>query len=273
LINQKIAFLGSGHMAGAILRGIVGSGVCLKENLFVINPIDVTGGKTLAEECGIAFKEATDLKEAEIVILGFKPQNLSDALKLYQDGFHAGQTVISILAGVPLAVFEAILPVGVAVIRTMPNLPLAVGKGAVAYCRGKHANDQTAAITEEIFAPLGVIKQVNEEDLDAVTALSGSGPAYIYYLLEAMVEGACREGLDEATALALAKQTLLGSAVLLSQCDETPGAMRKKITSAKGTTEAGLKAMTQNHFYEAMLAGIKAASDRSKEMGKSFLLK
>ncbi len=269
LKNKKLLIIGSGYMGEAIIKGLLSKNVVLKENLCVVNPVFNEQAKSLTKKYAINLAGPQNIKEADIIILAFKPQNLAEAANMYKDSFKEGQLIISILAGVTTEKLEASFNLPMAVIRTMPNLALGAGQSATAYCRGKLVNNADILLAEEIFANLGAVVEIKESDMEAVTALSGSGPGYIYYLAEAMVEGGCNLGLKRDTALALTIQTFLGAAVLLKESGGEPSEMRKKISSAGGSTEAGVKAMEANNFFKAVLEGMKAAHKRTHELGEA----
>jgi pyrroline-5-carboxylate reductase len=224
----------------------------------------------LSAAYGALYQKEHDLPKADIILLAFKPQDLGKAMDSYREYLKKDQLIISILAGISTSIILNATGLSLPIIRTMPNLALGVGESATAYCLGDYANDTHAQVAEAIFQTLGSVTRVAEADIDAVTGLSGSGPAYIFYLLEAMIEGACRQGLSESKAKELAAQTLIGSAKLLQEDRAHPRDIRKRITSAKGTTEAAIKAMQELHFAETIAEGIAAATNRSKQLGKAF---
>ncbi|MEG1500959.1 MAG: pyrroline-5-carboxylate reductase [Clostridiales bacterium] len=271
LKDKKLVVLGSGYMAQAIIGGLLKAQAMIAQNIIVINPIDQPTVEHLSAVHGLTIGQEEDLVKGDIVLLAFKPQNLTEAMAMYEKYWQEKQMIISILAGVSLKMLEDMLKKPLPVIRTMPNLALAVGDSATVYSGGAAAQAKHLALAEEFFSHLGLIKPVDESAMECVTALSGCGPAYICYLAEAMMDGACANGMDQETALALTVQTLKGTVKFLEENQEQPAVMRKKITSAKGATEAGIKAMKENGFYEAVLRGFDAASQRTKELGAAFL--
>ena len=267
LKEQKIALLGGGHMAQAIVRGLIEKQAVAPTAITVIDPVSPEKAAAVCQAIGVNHGEPRAAAEADIVILAFKPQNFSEAAQMYAPYLQPPKLIISILAGVGTAVLAAELPAGLRIIRTMPNLALSVGLSTTAFCRGANAGDAEAALATELFANLGIVREVAEEQIATVTALSGSGPAYIYYLIEAMIEAAVEQGMDADVAIAFAKQTLLGAAKLLDASGEEPATMRKQVTSKKGTTEAAILTMTENNFYEAVKRGMAAAHRRTLELG------
>jgi len=255
-------------MATAIIDGLVSSGSILPSSVSVLDPVSVEKVKDLSARYGItAVCDAADVQTAEVIVLAFKPQNLPQAAEMYRAYCHSGQMIVSILAGISTEKLEnAFGPLPI--IRVMPNLPLSVGAGAVGISRGRFATEEDLALAESLFAPSGVCVNIPEEQLDAVTALSGSGPAYFCYLAEAMIEAAVREGLSEENARMLCVETMRGTGLLLSQTKEAPALLRQRVTSKKGTTEAGLNEMAESGFSEAVKNGVHAAARRSRELGQ-----
>jgi pyrroline-5-carboxylate reductase len=175
--------------------------------------------------------------------------------------------VVSIAAGVPVFEIEAVLPHS-PVIRVMPNTPVQVGAGAVAFCRGTRATDEHAALVRQVFEAGGICVEVTEAQLDAVTGLSGSGPAYACLIIEALADGGVRMGLPRAVAQQLAAQTLLGTAKLVMESGEHPGVLKDRVATPGGTTIAGLAALEEAGVRSALIKAVEAASRRSAELGK-----
>lgn len=270
LKGKKLALIGSGYMGEAILKGLMAKEAIDGEDFYIINPVDIPQAEQLAQKHGAKLGQTQNIQEADIIILAFKPQNLPEAIVMYQEHIQPGQLIISILAGINVASLEQAFPAAAGIIRTMPNLALGIGESATAFCRSKNTSDAQAALAVEIFSHLGIILEVEEDKMEIVTALSGSGPGYIYYLAEAMVEGGCALGLEKEKTLALAVQTFAGAALLLKESGAEPREMRRRISSAKGTTEAGINTMEAQGFYKAVLEGMKAAYQRTHELGESF---
>lgn len=267
MINKRIIFIGSGFMASAIVCGLYKNKTVDMKNVFILGSAHPEKAKALAEEYGANAARPEDIKDADIVIFAFKPQDLDNALSQYKKYFSEKQLFISILAGTKCDTLERVTQ-NARIIRTMPNLALSVGLAATGYCLGKNATEYDGAICEEIFAPLGVICRVDESEMSGVTAVSGSGPAYFYYLAEAMAAAAVKDGMDDKKAEMLAVQTLIGAAKLISDSGESPAEMRRRITSKGGTTEAAIRAMTEADFFSAVEKGYAACKKRSDEMGK-----
>ena len=199
-------------------------------------------------------------------VLAVKPHQVAEACgSIVAAG---GGRVLSIAAGVTIATIEAALGAGAAVVRAMPNTPALVGAGAAAIAPGSHADDADLAWAEEILGAVGTVVRVPEHLLDAVTGLSGSGPAYVFLLLDALIEGGVAAGLPRDTAEGLAGQTILGAASLYLQGDQTPGELRAAVTSPGGTTAAGLRVLEQRAVRAAFIDAVLAATERATELGR-----
>ena len=210
---------------------------------------------------------------ATVVILAVKPQVMDDAVKSLAEAFKSsGETrpiVVSIAAGVPIERLEKGLPQKTRVIRVMPNTPCLIGRGASGLATGSAATSDDAAMICELLATVGVVETVAESLLDAVTGLSGSGPAYVFQMIEALSDGGVKMGLPRAIATRLAAQTLAGAAEMLLSTGQHPGALKDAVTSPGGTTIAGLHAMEQGGVRAALIDAVEASTLRSRELGKS----
>lgn len=264
---MKIAFIGSGCMAGAMMRGIISAGVLPSENIITINEAYPESAETCAAECGCIHGKPSDIAACDAVVFGVKPQTFAQALEMYGEYFTSDKLYMSIMAGVSTAKIESQLKTG-RVIRFMPNLALSVGASATVYAMGSSADESDAAVAEELFSPMGIIKRVDEDMISAVTALSGSGPAYFCLLCEAMSSAAAEFGMDEDVASQLAIQTLIGTAELLKGTGVSPKDLRARVTSKKGTTEAAIDMMIGKGFCDVVSSGFDAARMRSDELGR-----
>ena len=266
---DTIGFIGSGNMAEALIKGIITTGVYKPENIFIsdIRPDRLT---FLAKQYGVqkADSNAALAAKVDILVLSVKPQNMTDALQSIKDAVGADTFVISIAAGIKVANIAAVLG-DTAIVRVMPNTPALIGEGAGAL----FANDKAKPMLEKaksIFSAVGKTVVVNNEGLiDAVTAVSGSGPAYYFLLMEEMIKAATTLGLPETVAKDLVLQTAKGAALLAVEADsrgEGPAQLRQKVTSPGGTTEAALKVLAKGKFGPLIEAAIKKARDRSREL-------
>ena len=206
--------------------------------------------------------------EAEVVVVAVKPGDVAAALEAAEPTLEPGALVLSIAAGVTIAALEELVP-GRPVVRAMPNTPALVGMGAAAIAAGRHAGDEHLARAESILSAVGTVTRVPERLLDAVTGLSGSGPAYVFLVAEALIEAGVHAGLPRPVSQALVTQTLLGSATLLAQGPDGPEALRAAVTSPGGTTAAGVAALEARAVRAAFLEAVAAATARSRELGGS----
>lgn len=267
MLNMKIAFIGSGYMARGAIRGLVESAALAPQSILVVNDADTAGRDECAACYGVCAAEATRIAEADAVFFAVKPQLFDTVCAEYGRFFTPDKLYLTIMAGISTGRVRDSVGGG-RVVRFMPNLALSVGLSATAFALGEGCGDNERGAARAIFEPLGAVVEVAESELSAVTALSGSGPAYFCYLCEGMIAAAVADGMDEEKARTLAVQTFIGTAKLLADSGETPDGMRSRIACKKGTTEAGIDAMGANGFFEAIAAGYTAARDRSDELGK-----
>lgn len=266
--DTRIAFVGAGNMAGALIRGLIDTKTVDPTRIIAADP-DQPRLDSLQSELSIRVTPRNDtaVESANVVILATKPQMFGQVLPSFASSLQPGAVVISIAAGISTGVIEGMLPNGTHVVRTMPNTPALVGAGATAVAAGTHASDEDLTMAQKLFESVGIVVKVPESQIDAVTGLSGSGPAYVFAMIEALRDAGAREGLPEATALQLASQTVLGAARLLVERDEAPESLRQKVTSPGGTTLAGLQALDANGFRDAVHSAVRAATHRSTELG------
>ncbi|MBW2463751.1 MAG: pyrroline-5-carboxylate reductase [Deltaproteobacteria bacterium] len=268
---KKTAFLGAGNMAGALIGGLTaGNAAPRGPEVWATDP-RAERRLELERDHGIRTGPSNTeaARWAEVVVLAVKPQVLGAVLDDLEGQLRAEQLVISVAAGVPLGALEARL--GPArVIRAMPNTPALVGAGATAFARGTRATDTDAATARELFESVGVALEVDEDRLDAVTGLSGSGPAYVFRLVEGMIAGGVAAGLTADDATLLAVQTVTGAARLLRESTDTPARLREKVTSPGGTTQAGLDHLAAHDFHQTVRGAVTTATERSVELGKEI---
>jgi pyrroline-5-carboxylate reductase len=263
---MQIGFIGSGRMASALLEGILRAGITSAKNIFVTDKI-AKAANDLAAKTGAQARgsNAEVASAAGILILCVKPVDVSEALK--EAGNLTGKLVISIAAGVTLGRLKDSAPGKPRVIRVMPNTPVLVGHGAAAYASGPGATDEDLAAADRIFGATGIVVHVKEELLDAVTGLSGSGPAFVYTVIEALSDGGVLMGLPREISLRLAAQTVMGAAAMVLQTGLHPAQLRDQVTSPGGTTIAGLEALEEAGLRSALIGAVRAATERSKELG------
>ena len=207
-------------------------------------------------------------EQSENIILAVKPQQVPDLLEQIKPVISQDQLIISIAAGISTNFIESKLQKSIPVIRTMPNTPLMIGAGTTALCQGKFATTEQLEFTKSIFAASGVTLIVPENLMDAVTAVSGSGPAYFFYLVEAMVQAAISLGISPDDAIKLASNTALGAAKMLQQPNTDPELLRRKVTSPGGTTEAAICVLDADQVNNSFIKAITAAAERSRGLGK-----
>jgi pyrroline-5-carboxylate reductase len=262
----KLQVIGGGKMGEAILAGLLTGGWASAAELRVVEKLPAR-----AAELSTAFpavEVAGDPDVAHGHVLAVKPGDVETACRaLAETG--ARERVLSIAAGITLRRLEACLPPGTPVVRAMPNTPALVGAGAAAIAAGRAADESDLAWSEEILGAVGRVVRVDEALLDAVTALSGSGPAYVFLVAEALIDGGVLAGLPRPVATDLAVQTLLGSARLLDESPEGAAALRAAVTSPGGTTAAGLRALEAGGVRSAFLEAVFAATERSRELGQA----
>jgi pyrroline-5-carboxylate reductase len=261
----QVAVLGVGAMGSALVRGWLTAGVLAPDEITVCD-LDQAKAQALAAELGVrpAMEPALAAERCDAVLLAVKPADVPAALAAMAPG--GPRLLISIAAGVPIAKLEAGVP-GWPVVRVMPNTPALVGAGASAFALGHGAGAEHAALTERLLSAVGRAWRVKESLLDAVTGLSGSGPAYIYVLIEALADGGVRCGLPRDIAQALAAQTVLGSAKMVLESGEHPGQLKDRVTSPGGTTIAGLAVLEAGGFRSVVIEAVTAAARRSAELG------
>jgi pyrroline-5-carboxylate reductase len=269
---NKIAIVGAGSMAEAFISGILEDGLIDKENIWVTNHSNKDRLNYLTEIYGI--QTTYDLKElfkeAGIVMLAMKPKDASTSIQHIREYLTEQMLVISVIAGVSMDTIEALAGKTLAIVRSMPNTSATVRKSATALAANNRVSEDQIEKTKRIFGTVGLAKFVEEQHLDAVTGLSGSGPAYIYYLIEAMEKSAAEIGLEKQTAKELIVQTLIGAAEMVKVSTKSSAQLRKDVTSPGGTTEAGVRILEQYGVQEAFISCIKAATSQSKKMGKAL---
>jgi pyrroline-5-carboxylate reductase len=264
-----ITFIGAGNMADALIRGLLARGV-RRPGEVLATDVSPERREAMAARHGIrtSADNAAACEGADWVVLAVKPQVLPDVLKALAGRLSPAARVLSIAAGIRTAKIEDALGGAPRVVRAMPNTPALVGRGASALCAGRHARPADLDEAERLLSAVGLVVRVGEDDMDAVTALSGSGPAYVFVLVEAMLAAAARMGLEPATARALTRATVAGAAELLAPDDADPSELRRRVTSKGGTTEAALRVLDDRHVLESIVQAIRRAQERSRELAR-----
>ena len=266
--DATVAVLGGGVMGEALLSALLSGGW----PAHAIEVADQSGARLaeLAERYGVRTGTSNPhaAQRADVVLLAVKPNVVPTVLEQIAPQLRGGTLVVSVAAGVPLATYETLLPTGTPVVRVMPNTPAVVGKGASAIAPGTHAGEGHLVLTERILAATGLVVRVAEKDLDAVTAISGSGPAYAFYLIDAMAEAGVLLGLTRDLATRLAVATVEGAGALAAQ-GEHPAVLRERVSSPGGTTVAAVAQLDAHAVRAGVVAAARAAYERSQELGRS----
>jgi pyrroline-5-carboxylate reductase len=266
----NVGFLGAGKMAAALAKGLVRAELVVPREIIASDPFE-TARKNFATEVGAkpVASNAEAAKLADVLILATKPDQVSAALADISGVFTKNHLLISIAAGVTLAKLEGALPTGARVIRVMPNTPALVGAGASAFALGKSATAADGELAKKLLSAVGVAIQVKESLLDAVTGLSGSGPAYVYQFIEALSDGGVAAGLPRDIATRLAAQTVLGGAKMVLETGQHPGALKDQVTSPGGTTIEGLHELEKGKLRATVMSAVRAATEKSKKLGQN----
>jgi pyrroline-5-carboxylate reductase len=269
--TMNLGFLGAGRMATALALGCVKAGLVPADCVLASDPSDAARAKFERDvpNARATVDNVAVLAECDAVVLAVKPQMMAAVLAGARSAVEPRHLLISIAAGVPLAKLAAALPPATRLVRVMPNTPCLIGLGASCYSRGASATAADAALVERLLASVGQVHEVAETQLDAVTGLSGSGPAFIYTAIEALAEGGAAMGLPPALALELAAQTAVGAASMLAATGLSPAELRDQVTSPGGTTLAGLEALKRTGGAAAFRAAVEAATKRSIELGQA----
>jgi pyrroline-5-carboxylate reductase len=272
--TRRLGFLGAGNMASALIQGLL-HGQVLPPERILASDVKIDHLERLSTEHGIrtTMDNHQLLRESDVVVLAVKPQVIDRVLTEIGGDVRADQLVVSVAAGVPLEALESRLPAGSRVVRTMPNTPATVQAGATAIAGGAHASADDVRVAREMFEAVGRVVVVEEALLDAVTGLSGSGPAYVMLIIEALADGGVKVGLHRDTALLLAAQTVFGSAKLLLETGEHPGRLKDMVTSPGGTAIAGLHTLESGALRKTLIDAVECASKRAAELGAEMTAK
>lgn len=274
MLERTIAFLGAGNMAEALIKGLLRAGTARPDAILATarRPERL---EALRSTYGVrtTLDNLSAVREADVVVLAVKPQALDKVLVQVAPAAGPEKLFVSVAAGVPISALERRLGGGSRIIRTMPNTPSLVGAGACALSPGEHASEEDLAVASRIFQSVGTTTVVDENLLDAVTGLSGSGPAYIFLIIEALSDAGVKVGLPRYTALKLAAQTVLGSAQLLIETSAHPGQLKDQVTSPGGTAIAGLHTLEAGGLRTTLINAVEAATRRARELGEQFLEK
>jgi pyrroline-5-carboxylate reductase len=267
--GKKIAVIGAGNMGAAILRGALKARWARPENVLATNP-NAEKLKALGNELGIRTSASNreGAEWADVVIVAVKPQIFTKVLHEIAPALTPGKLVVSIAAGVTTKTIEAAIPPNVPVIRTMPNLACTVDLGATAMCHGAHATEEHARAARAVFESVGIVVEVDEYLMDAVTGLSGTGPMYIFQIIEGLSDAGVKVGLSRQVANALTIQTVLGAAKMAQVTGQHPGLLKDQVTSPGGTAIAALHSMERGGLRALLIDAVETATKRAAELGQ-----
>jgi pyrroline-5-carboxylate reductase len=266
MTRLSIGFLGTGRIAQAII-----SGLSHNPDIVICGYDKIPeAAQALERQYGIASEDSVEglARDTAIIIIAVKPYQMAEVLLELKPVFRSHQLLISVAAGISTAFIESYLPDGARVVRVMPNTPAFVGQGMTALCRGARATADDLLAAERIFSAIGKTAIIEERGMDAATAVSGSGPAYMFRIIDALAEGGVASGLDRETAKTLAAQTMLGAALMVLSGHKSPAELVREVTTPGGTTEAGLMEMERHDLGNALVETVKAAAARSRELMK-----
>jgi len=265
-----IGFLGAGKMATALAKGFIRAGLVTADDVLASDPSRSASTSFVKEVGGRATNSNSDVaKSSSVLILAVKPDQVSTVLTDIRESFTPNHLLLSIAAGVPLAKLESVLGPAARLIRVMPNTPALVGASASAFAPNHAALPEDSQLAEKLLSAVGIAFAVKETLLDAVTGLSGSGPAYVYLFIEGLSDGGVAAGLPRELATRLAAQTALGAAKMVLETGLHPGALKDMVTSPGGTTIEGLHELEKGKFRGTLMSAVRAATDKSKKLGQS----
>lgn len=268
--NFSVAVIGVGNMGSALVRGMILRAKFSKEQITICD-LDEKKVETLVVDLGVKFVSSAReaVKKTDLIILAAKPQAFPKLLSEISNFLNVNQTIMSIAAGVTTASIEQKIGKQIPVVRVMPNLPALIGKGVSVYCRGLFTSDKDTNRSKAILMSVGKTIEATESLLDPVTALSGTGPAYIFHTMEAMIQSGIEMGIDKEIAIDLVQQTVLGSAQLAIKSERNITSLREDVTSKGGTTEAAISYLRKKQYSDIVVNAILEAEKRSQELGDS----
>lgn len=265
-MEHTLAVIGAGNMGEAIVAGMLRAGTISAAQVVCADPSDARL-QLMHDRHGVRAASVTDaIAASDIVLLAVKPQNINDVLAQIGGAFRDGQTVVTIVAGIPIDRYSRAIPASVSIVRAMPNTPAQLGVGVTAIALGPGGSPAALEHATEIFSSVGTVVAIDESQLDAVTAVSGSGPAYVFFFTEALIDAGITAGLDTATAHKLAIGTVHGSGVMLRDAGYLPNELREMVSSPGGTTVAALTSLTEQRFATIVTDAVLAAKRRAAEL-------
>jgi pyrroline-5-carboxylate reductase len=265
--NKKIGVIGMGMMGSAVISGAMAAGVVSKENVIVLEK-DAERCDALKNKIGLTCASSVaDIATCDAIIIAVKPQDMNPLLEELSHHITEDTVIVSVAAGVTVETLDTLLGKKGRIIRAMPNTPVLIGQGVTALCLGARATEEDMAYFQNLFQAIGATVVIKEDIFDVISALSGSGPAYFFYIVEAMVAAAAERGVDRATALALTIETAIGSMELLKASGKSPRDLTRDVTSPGGSTAEALASLDEAGIYTAFDDAIAAAVKRNKELG------
>ena len=272
LKEKKIGVIGTGNMGEALISGLLHSRSSTPENI-ICSDIRKDKLKIVKESYGVltSGNNLNVVSASEIVVYAVKPQIMASVLRETATSLDMSKLIISIAAGVPLSAIESCLNKDLRLVRVMPNIAASVKEGAAAIAAGKHALKDDLKVAKAIFDSVGKSVIIEEELMDAITGLSGSGPAYLFLIVDALADAGVKMGLSREDALLLSTQTVLGAAKLLMETNEHPGKLKDRVTSPGGTAIAGLHTLEEGGLRTTLINAVEAATRRSKELGEMMI--
>lgn len=267
LEDKKLCIIGAGQMGEALFGGFIKSGI-VQAGQIILNDVNIERLQSLKDKYHIEFNADTleAVKKSDIVLVAVKPQHIDQVLSGAKDGFREDQIVISIAAGVPTEKIRSLIGKNARIVRVMPNTPALVGQGMSVISRSVYADKEAAEITLLLFSSVGEAIELPEDLQNQATAVSGSGPAYFFLMVEALVDAGINAGLDEGAASTLVIQTMAGSAAMLRETGKKPSELREMVTSPGGTTAAALQVFSNHEFRSIVQEAVKAAIQRAREL-------
>ncbi|GIO30980.1 MULTISPECIES: pyrroline-5-carboxylate reductase [Paenibacillus] len=275
MISEPITFYGAGSMAEAIVKGLIHKSVVHAANVTMLNRSNARRLDELRQKYGVNVSNDAEalpgiLRNSPIIVLAMKPKDAAEALKNLGPLLSEDTLIVSVIAGLTIRTMQDLLGRKQPVARTMPNTSSSIGLGATGISYSKEISGKQRQIVTSLFGAVGTVTVVEEEKLEILTGISGSGPAYIYYMMEAMMAAGIRGGLTPQQCRELTVQTVLGAARMVQLTGEEPAALRAKVTSPNGSTQAALETLDKGDFFETVIAAVARCAERSKEMGAAL---
>lgn len=276
LRDARIAMIGAGSMSEALVRGLIRGNNALPEMVSVINNSNQERLKELHSRYrvqipAVEVDKETIIRNSDILVLAMKPKDITNSLAYIKPLLRPNQMIISVIAGVTIQTIETLLESSPPIVRSMPNTSSTISLGATGICFSRNVSESQKEIASDIFESIGVVAIVEETQMDIVTGLSGCGPAYVYYFMEALVEAGVEGGLSLESSRALTMQTLIGAANMIKETGESPQVLRRKVSSPGGATIAAVEVFERYQFNEGVRQAIARATERSREMGEEIV--